>query len=226
MKIKKSELKEIIKEEFSLNEMAKISGDLKTAIEKVINDNPDLEGLALKKAIKANDAVEQALQAQDAATLYDNQLNKFIALAKGERTVGQRGRKADPNKKPAPKKTGGKRGRPAGIGTPKKKDTSTIANISKLEKSYTAGKDGDEPSDADLRKLAATGGPVGGDKTQQLRAQERSKMLKAFYKVMQKQGIMDKANRVLDKDAYTKAFAKVKPEIDKKVAAINESKKN
>jgi len=97
-------------EEEQLNEMAKIKGDLKSSIEKVINDNPDLTGLALKKAIRANDAVEDALEGD---TLYDNQLNKFIALTKGERTVGKRGRKADPNK-PTKKASTGKRGRPAG----------------------------------------------------------------------------------------------------------------
>jgi hypothetical protein len=78
-----------------LDEMAKISGDLKSAIEKVLDANKDLEGLALKKAIKGDSAVIDALDGED---LYDNQLNKFIALTKGERTLGQRGRKADPNK--------------------------------------------------------------------------------------------------------------------------------
>lgn len=78
-----------------LNEMAKIQGDLKTAIEKVIADNPELNGLPLKKAIRANAEVLNALDGED---LYDNQLNKFIALSRGEREVGQRGRKADPNK--------------------------------------------------------------------------------------------------------------------------------
>jgi hypothetical protein len=78
-----------------LEEMAKISGDLKSAIEKVIAASPDLQGLSLKKAIKGDSAVINALDGED---LYDNQLNKFIALSKGERTVGQRGRIADPNK--------------------------------------------------------------------------------------------------------------------------------
>jgi hypothetical protein len=113
--MKKSRLLEIIREEIttainesSLNEMAKISGDLKNAIEKVIQDNPDLEGLALKKKIKADKIVDDALEGD---TLYDNQLNKFIAAVKGERVIGQRGRKADPNKqKPEPKEPG-KRGR-------------------------------------------------------------------------------------------------------------------
>jgi hypothetical protein len=74
-----------------LEEMAKISGDLKAAIEDVIDSNPELEGLALKKAIKADSSVQDALAGDD---LYDNQLNKFIALTKGERTLQQRGRKA------------------------------------------------------------------------------------------------------------------------------------
>ena len=78
-----------------LDEMAKISGDLKSAIEKVIAANTDLQGLSLKKAIKGDTAVINALDGED---LYDNQLNKFIALSRGEREVGQRGRKADPNK--------------------------------------------------------------------------------------------------------------------------------
>jgi hypothetical protein len=78
-----------------LDEMAKIAGDLKSSIEAVIKANPELEGLALKKAIKGNSAVIDALDGDD---LYDNQLNKFIALTKGERELGQRGRKADPNK--------------------------------------------------------------------------------------------------------------------------------
>jgi len=74
-----------------LEEMAKISGDLKAAIEDVIDSNPELEGLALKKAIKADSSVQSALAGDD---LYDNQLNKFIALTKGERTLQQRGRKS------------------------------------------------------------------------------------------------------------------------------------
>jgi hypothetical protein len=98
---------ELVGEE-NLNEMAKIAGDLKSAIEKVIQSNPDLEGLALKKKIKADKAVDDALEGD---TIYDNQLNKFIALVKGEREVGQRGRKADPNKAKAEPKEPGQRGR-------------------------------------------------------------------------------------------------------------------
>ena len=74
----------------SLNEMAKITGALETAIRKVIEDNPDLDGLPLKKAIKGNEDVKDAL---DGDELYDNQLNKFIALVKGQRELAKRGRK-------------------------------------------------------------------------------------------------------------------------------------
>lgn len=122
--MKKTRLLEIIREEIlnvltevdlnemGLTEMAKISGNLKSSIEKVINNNPDLEGLALKKAIRSDASVEDSLEGD---TLYDNQLNKFIALTKGERQLGQRGRKADPTKTPTSPKP-----------TPTKKDSSPI----------------------------------------------------------------------------------------------------
>ena len=80
-------------DESQVNEMAKIAGDLASAIKSVVNSNSGLEGLALKKAIKADAAVKSALAGDE---LYDNQLNKYIALLKGERELGQRGRKADP----------------------------------------------------------------------------------------------------------------------------------
>jgi hypothetical protein len=93
--LQKSGVSEIALEEDQLDEMAKITGRLEAAIKKVMSSNKDLEGLPLKKAIKADDEVEDALEGD---TMYDNQLNKFIALVRGEREVGQRGRKADPTK--------------------------------------------------------------------------------------------------------------------------------
>ena len=88
----RSGVSEIALEEDQLDEMAKITGRLESAIKKVISANKDLDGLPLKKAIKADAEVEDALEGD---TMYDNQLNKFIALVRGEREVGQRGRKAD-----------------------------------------------------------------------------------------------------------------------------------
>jgi len=75
---------------YNLNEMAQISGELKGAIERVIEENPEENGLVLKKIIRKDSGVQSAL---DGDQLYDNQLNKFIALQKGERTLSQRGRK-------------------------------------------------------------------------------------------------------------------------------------
>jgi len=80
--IKKSELKEVIRQEIlsivkenNVNEMAKIAGELESAIIAVINANPTLSGLALRKAIKSNEAVLRALGGD---ALKDNQLNRFI----------------------------------------------------------------------------------------------------------------------------------------------------
>jgi hypothetical protein len=82
----------------NLDEMAQITGDLKSAIEAVITANAELSGLELKKKIKADKAVRDALAGDD---LYDNQLNRFIDLAKGDRENQQRGRKAGtPNAAP------------------------------------------------------------------------------------------------------------------------------
>jgi len=66
--------------ESSLDEMAKIVGDLKTSIENVINDNPDVEGAALKRLIKNNPNVINALGDEK---LHDNQLNITISNTRG-----------------------------------------------------------------------------------------------------------------------------------------------
>jgi hypothetical protein len=46
-------------------------------------------------------------------------------------------------------------------------------------------------------------------------------MVRAFLKDMQGKDIVDSANRILDKDAYAKEWAKAKVDIEAKVAAIN-----
>jgi len=80
----------LLKESIELDEMAKIQGGLKATIEAIIEENPNLDGLALKKVIRADEDVIDLLDGDD---LYDNQLNKFIALYKGQRTLQSRGRK-------------------------------------------------------------------------------------------------------------------------------------
>ena len=115
-RLKPGDTVKVVAEDESLMEMAKIAGDLKAAIEKVIEKNKDAEKKDVRKAIKADDAVQSALGPDD--DLFDNQLNKFIDLVRGEREVGQRGRKADPNKPAKEPKEPGMRGRPKSA-TPK-----------------------------------------------------------------------------------------------------------
>lgn len=220
--MKKAELKSFVKEEIlnemAIQEMAKIKGDLQSSIEKVIKDNPDLERLPLKKAIKADADVQSALGDQ---TLYDNQLSKFIAASKGEREVGKRGRKSDPNK-PKKEPSGKGRGRPKST---KKKDS--VATTSKLggRKYYTkkSDKDTDGPTDAELRKLARSGGSVGKNKEAQLKQQEKAKLVKDFLKDLKSRGIVDASNKILDKEKYDAEWAEIKPTIQAQVNQVNEA---
>lgn len=207
-----------IAEEEQLDEMAKIAGDLKVAIEKVIEKNKDGEKKDVRKAIKSDDEVIAALGPDD--DLFDNQLNKFIDLVRGEREVGQRGRKADPNKPAAEKKEGGMRGRPKSA-TPAKKKDEKVKTFSVGKKKYYAGSENEEgPSDKELKQLARSGGKFEKGKTSQLQQQEKTKMVKAFLKDMQTKGVVDSANRILDKDAYAKEWADAKVDIEAKVSAI------
>jgi len=206
-----------LQEDEALMEMAKIAGDLKVAIEKVIEKNKDGEKKDIRKAIKADDDVQAALGPDD--DLFDNQLNKFIDLVKGEREVGQRGRKASGDKPAKEKKEGGMRGRPKSA-TPAAKKKEPKFATSKLSKSYTTD-DEEGPSDLELRKLAKSGGEFTKGKAAQLRQQEKSKLVKAFLKDMRDAGIVDNANRVLDKDKYADAWSKAKIEIDDKVSKLS-----
>jgi len=206
-------------EEDALMEMAKIAGDLKVAIEKVIEKNKDGEKKDIRKAIKTDDEVQAALGPDD--DLFDNQLNKFIDLVKGEREVGQRGRKADPTKPEKEKKEGGMRGRPKSATPAAKKKEPKMKTFSMGDKKYYAGGEDEEgPSDLELRKLAKAGGKVEKGKAAQLRAQEKAKLVKAFLKDMRDAGVVDNANRVIDKDKYAVAWSKAKIEIEDKVSNL------
>jgi hypothetical protein len=207
----------VVAEDEALMEMAKIAGDLKVAIEKVIEKNKDGEKKDIRKAIKADDDVQAALGPDD--DLFDNQLNKFIDLVKGEREVGQRGRKADPSKPEKEKKEGGMRGRPKSA-TPAKKKDDKVKTFSMTKKYYSDSEDQEGPSDLELRKLAKAGGKVEKGKAAQLRAQEKAKLVKVFLKDMRDAGIVDNANRVLDKDKYSTEWSKAKIEIEDKVSKL------
>lgn len=135
-------------EEESLNEMAKIAGDLKSALEKVINNNSDLSGLELKKKIKSDSDVVSALGDQ---TIHDNQLNKFISLTKGERELGQRGRKSTsgdskqkPTSKTPPNKNETKPIKPTPTSKLDDEDKEALASLEKDEMAKTLGSTPDD----------------------------------------------------------------------------------
>ena len=205
-------------EDEALNEMAKIAGDLKIAIEKVIEKNKDGEKKDIRKAIKSDDDVQAALGPDD--DLFDNQLNKFIDLVKGEREVGQRGRKADPTKPAKEPKELGMRGRPKSATPAAKKKDEKVKTFSMTKKYYSDSEDQEGPSDLELRKLAKSGGKVEKGKAAQLRAQEKAKLVKAFLKDMRDAGVVDNANRVLDKERYADEWSKAKIEIEDKVSNL------
>jgi hypothetical protein len=218
-RLKPGDTVSVVAEDEALMEMAKIAGDLKIAIEKVIEKNKDGEKKDIRKAIKTDDDVQAALGPDD--DLFDNQLNKFIDLVRGEREVGQRGRKADPNKPEKEKKEGGMRGRPKSATPAAKKKEPKMKTFSMGDKKYYAGSEDEEgPSDLELRKLAKAGGKVEKGKAAQLRAQEKAKLVKAFLKDMRDAGIVDNANRVLDKDKYFTEWSKAKIEIEDKVSKL------
>ena len=136
------------KDENNLTEMAKIAGDLKTAIEAVIEKNPELTGLDLKKAIKSDSAVKTELGGE---SLFDNQLNRFIDLVKGERELSQRGRKPNPNTVTKKSEEDKKRGRKAKPEYEDIEDEDTEDTYGKPDPEDTSDDD-KEPSQADLKK--------------------------------------------------------------------------
>lgn len=196
----------------SLNEMAKLQGDLRDSIQKVINSNPELEGYDLKLKIRKNPEVIKSLGNQ---TLNNTQLVNFISLVRGERSVGKRGPKVDPNKpKPSKKKP-----------TPKdskviKPTTSTLGG-KKYYTSKTNDSEEEGPSDRELRKLAKSGGgKMEKQKISDLQQQERTKLIKNFLNDMKKVGVVDNSNKILDRKKYDTEWEKVKKDINVKVKKV------
>lgn len=227
--------------EETVNEMAKIAGDLAKSIKKVVDSNSDLEGLALKKAIKADTAVKAALAGDE---LYDNQLNKYIALLKGERELGQRGRKADPEitarKSEEEKAKEAKRAEKEKARAEKERAKAPAQKPSSPEykKTSTMVDMSGEPSDKDIEK---TEKELGIDvpkatKPSKLSAEEKDKFDKAL------KGMNAKIERIKSKEAkpddvellkraynnadIKKLFKKAGKDIDDLVAGIITTKKD
>jgi len=113
------------------------------------------------------------------------------------------------------------RGRPKSATPTIKKKEEKMKTFSMGDKKYYAGGEDEEgPSDLELRKLAKAGGKVEKGKAAQLRAQEKAKLVKAFLKDMRDAGVVDNANRVLDKDKYATEWSKAKIEIEDKVSNL------
>jgi hypothetical protein len=196
-----------------LNEMAKISGDLKSTIDKVMDSNPEADITSLKKTIQSDEAVLKALAG---SKLHDTQLAKFISATKGEREIGKRGPKVDPNKpKPEPKA-------PKKAVDPRNKKTKLTTSKIDGRKYYSKGEDDEEgPSDLELRKLAKSGGgKIEKSKISLLQQQERTKLIKDFLAGLKKFGIIDNANRIIDKEKYDKAWEVEKEAIRKQVEKL------
>jgi len=197
-----------------MNEMAKLSGDLKSKVDSLIKSNPDMEGGDLKKLIRKDAEIVTGLEG---AKLHDTQLNKLIALHRGERTISKRGPRVDPNK---PKKTPTKKKKASDT----RKGPAALGTTSLGGKKYYTSKIDDEegPSDMALRKLAKTkhGKAASKDKSKALQTQEKQKMIKAFLADMRKEGIVDNANRIVDKEKYAAAWNAAKPGIEAKAKAV------
>jgi len=208
--------------EMAVNEMAtfyKVKGD-KAEAKKAIKQEKEKyrEGTALYNTLdtleKKGEIDYKALSKEtgkDVAS-YNNPKSRGV-LEKDladfiEAEKVKRGPKADPNK-PEKKKKEKK------STTPKDKKKSSV---SKLEKKYYVDAEDGGPTDKELRDLAKSG--LGDERLTNLQNQERRKMLKAALKDLQKKGIVDKANKILDREAYDKEFAKIKVDIADKVKKI------
>lgn len=90
-------------EEVSLEEMAKLTSaggeytPLGQKVAAIVKAQPELEKSALLKALNTDPEIAKMLDDSE-EELHQNQTNKFAALVRGSREIGQRGRKADPNK--------------------------------------------------------------------------------------------------------------------------------
>jgi hypothetical protein len=217
--------------EDDVNEMAFLKGPkapegLEAAITAVVKSNSDAELADIRKAVKTDEKVISALKKvgidKVSDGIADNQLNNFIELIRGNRVIGKLGRPADPNK-PAkePKEKQAKDSTKPTTSAKKKEPKMKTFSVG-TKKYYAGGEDEEGPSNLELRKLAKSKpvGKVEKGKTAQLRAQEKTKLVQAFLKDMRDAGVVDDANRVLDKERYVDSWSKAKIEIEDKVSKL------
>ena len=217
--------------EDDVNEMAFLKGPkapegLEAAITAVVKSNSDAELADIRKAVKTDEKVISALKKvgidKVSDGIADNQLNNFIELIRGNRVIGKLGRPADPNKPAKEPKEKQAKDSTKPTTSAKKKEPKIKTFSVGTKKYYAGGEDEEGPSNLELRKLAKSKpvGKVEKGKTAQLRAQEKTKLVQAFLKDMRDAGVVDDANRVLDKERYVDSWSKAKIEIEDKVSKL------
>ena len=121
-----------LEENSSLEEMAKLTGK-----EGVLTPL----GQKAAEIIKSDPEIAQILNDTE-EELYQNQTNQFASLVRGSRELGQRGRKADPNKPAAEPKA--KAEKPAKEKSPKLKITNPTADEKPVSSTFIDGEDEEE----------------------------------------------------------------------------------
>ena len=159
-----------LEENASLKEMAKLTGKegvltpLGQKAAEIIKNNPELEKGALLNTLKSDPEIAQILNDTE-EELYQNQTNQFASLVRGSREIGQRGRKADPNKPAAEPKVKAEK-------SPKLRITDPTAGEKPVAASFIDG--GDEATDVEdiademAARKAAKGNKRLGDAATQL----------------------------------------------------------
>ena len=162
-----------LEENASLDEMAKLTGKegvltpLGQKAAEIIKNNPELEKGALLNTLKSDPEIAQILNDTE-EELYQNQTNQFASLIRGSREIGQRGRKADPNKptsEPKPKAE-----KPAKEKSPKLRITDPTAGEKPVAASFIDGGDAEDIADEMAARKAAKGNKRLGNNAEKLAA--------------------------------------------------------
>ena len=157
----------------SLEEMAKLTGKegvltpLGQKAAEIIKNNPELEKGALLNTLKSDPEIAQILNDTE-EELYQNQTNQFASLVRGSREIGQRGRKADPNKPAAEPKV--KAEKPAKEKSPKLRITDPTADEKPVSSTFLDGEDEEDIAAEKQAIAAAKGGKRLGNNAEKLAA--------------------------------------------------------
>lgn len=153
-------------EEASLEEMAKLTDKggaftpLGQKAAEIIKNNPELEKGALLKTLKSDPEIAQILNDTE-EELYQNQTNQFASLVRGSREIGQRGRKANPDKPAAEPKVKAEK-------SPKLKITNPTADEKPVSSTFIDGEDEEEMAAEKQAIAAAKGGKRLGSAAEKL----------------------------------------------------------